>query len=367
MRRIERTLTLVRDAGVTPVVVLTKADVALEPTAAKRAAGVIAGASVFALGLQDPLGALSRECLAPARTAIMLGPSGAGKSTLANRLLGEDRLTVGDVRRRDAKGRHTTTHRELVVLENGALLIDGPGIRELGLWADEGAVADTFEEIHRLAQGCRFRDCEHHGEPGCAVREALARGELDAGRLGSFQKLARESEYEASRTDAALRLERQRSARALSRAARAAVRRKRGCPRAERRAEDPRPRLPRPPCRPPLRGLADAPRSCLGHVPIRRRELGPTPRSPGGAGTRRGPDRRAKWDAPHDGRPIEVRRRGASSPSLPLDPMGEAASARATWGQRVQRYCWPKPSLPVVWKFDVQVAPFAESACGFGQ
>ncbi|MCW5832590.1 MAG: ribosome small subunit-dependent GTPase A [Labilithrix sp.] len=228
LRRIERTLTLVRDAGVTPVVVLTKADVALEPTAAKRAAGVIAGASVFALGLQDPLGALSRECLAPARTAIMLGPSGAGKSTLANRLLGEDRLTVGDVRRRDAKGRHTTTHRELVVLENGALLIDGPGIRELGLWADEGAVADTFEEIHRLAQGCRFRDCEHHGEPGCAVREALARGELDAGRLGSFQKLARESEYEASRTDAALRLERQRSARALSRAARAAVRRKRG-------------------------------------------------------------------------------------------------------------------------------------------
>ncbi len=174
-RRIERAVALAWDAGATPVVVLTKADLAadlVEALAAARAAApfvtVIAVAAASGSGLDELLAELPAGT-----TGVLLGPSGAGKSTLANALLGEARLATSAVRDADARGRHTTTRRELVALPSGALLIDTPGVRELGLWLAEEAVGAGFPEIEALAGGCRFRDCRHLDEPGCAVLAAV--------------------------------------------------------------------------------------------------------------------------------------------------------------------------------------------------
>ena len=125
-------------------------------------------------------------------TAALLGSSGVGKSTLVNRLLGEERIEVGEIRRRDGRGRHTTTHRELLILPGGGLLIDTPGMRELQLWGDEKSLSSAFSDVDELAVGCRFSDCKHETEPGCAVRAALEAGELAADRLESYHKLQRE-------------------------------------------------------------------------------------------------------------------------------------------------------------------------------
>jgi ribosome biogenesis GTPase len=147
------------------------------------------------------------ERLGPGTTAVLLGPSGAGKSTIANHLLGEQRLAVRAVRAGDHKGRHTTTHRELVVLPGGGCLIDTPGVRELGLWLDADAVDRAFSDIEALAVQCRYRDCQHDGEPGCAVHAAVAAGELDRARLDGFLRLRREAEALELRRDAARRHE----------------------------------------------------------------------------------------------------------------------------------------------------------------
>jgi ribosome biogenesis GTPase len=138
---------------------------------------------------------------------VLLGPSGVGKSTLTNRLLGEDRFEVSQVRAGDAKGRHTTTHRELVVLPSGACLIDTPGIRELGLWLGVGAIDSAFPEIEAAAEDCRFRDCRHEAEPGCAVAAAVELGEIDARRLDSYHRLQREAEHLEQRLDPSRRHE----------------------------------------------------------------------------------------------------------------------------------------------------------------
>ena len=122
----------------------------------------------------------------------LLGSSGVGKSTIVNRLLREDRLRTREVRRGDGRGRHTTTHRELVVLPGGGLLLDTPGLREIQLWATEDGLASAFDDLETLAAACRFRDCAHHEEPGCAVRAAVDSGELSAGRLESYHKLRAE-------------------------------------------------------------------------------------------------------------------------------------------------------------------------------
>ncbi len=200
-RRIERFLALAREAGVPPAVVLTKSDLATDPDAAVAAARAVAGeAPVVAVSARTGAGldALA-PLLLPRRTAALLGPSGAGKSSLLNALLGETRQATLEVRERDLRGRHATTHRELFALPSGALLVDTPGLRELALWDGAEGVAATFDEVGSLAASCRFRDCRHEKEPGCAVREAATNGEIDESRLRAYEKLRREEEAQEMR------------------------------------------------------------------------------------------------------------------------------------------------------------------------
>lgn len=208
-RRIERAVALAWDGGATPVVVVTKTDLCEDPDAAvDRAREGAPFSEIVALSAVDGRGmeALVKQ-LPPGSTGVLLGPSGGGKSTLTNRLLGEDRLAISHVRQGDAKGRHTTTHRELVVLPTGGCLIDTPGIRELGLWLGAEAIDSAFPEIETTAEGCRFRDCQHLDEPGCAVIEAVAAGEIDPKRLDSYHRLQREAEHLEQRLDASRRHE----------------------------------------------------------------------------------------------------------------------------------------------------------------
>lgn len=195
-RRIERAAAVAWDSGATPVAVLTKADLAADPAAEVAAvAAAVPFVDVVCTSAADGAGMNElRRRLAPGVTAAMLGPSGAGKSTLANALLGSDRQAVAAVRRGDRKGRHTTTSRELLALPGGGCLIDTPGLRELGLWLTSEAVEGAFADVEALAAGCRFADCRHQGEPGCAVDEAVRSGALDAGRLVGYQRLRREAE-----------------------------------------------------------------------------------------------------------------------------------------------------------------------------
>ena len=201
--RIERRLAAAWESGASPAVVLTKADLAGDvPEAvavAEAAAGgvpVLATSSVTGEGLEQ-----LRDLAGPGRTLVLLGPSGAGKSTIVNHLLGEDRQATGSVRAGDARGRHTTTSRELVPLPGGGVLLDTPGLRSLPLWDAEAGVAATFGDVEALAAGCRFRDCGHGGEPGCAVQAAVEEGRLDGRRLASWSKLRRELDALALRQD----------------------------------------------------------------------------------------------------------------------------------------------------------------------
>ncbi len=206
-RRLERYLAAAWQSGAAPVVLLTKADLCEDVDAAMAAVrAVAAGAPVHALSslTGEGLDAV-RAYLAPGRTAVMVGSSGAGKSTLANALLGSDHMATGVIREADARGRHTTSHRELILLPGGGLLLDTPGMRELALWDSDEGVAATFDDIEALALTCRFRDCSHANEPGCAVRAALEQGDLEDARWRSFQKLGRELAHLASREDPALR------------------------------------------------------------------------------------------------------------------------------------------------------------------
>lgn len=203
--RVERLLTLAWRSGAAPVVVLTKADLVPDPDGMAdevRAAAIGADVHVVSVtagtGL-DPVRAL----LGPGRTLVVLGPSGAGKSTLVNALAGAEVMGTGD-RRPDGRGRHTTVHRELVPLPGGASLIDTPGLRGVGLVADAAALETTFADVTELAEACRFADCGHGSEPGCAVQAAVADGSLPARRLDSWRRLAREAAYQERRSDARL-------------------------------------------------------------------------------------------------------------------------------------------------------------------
>jgi ribosome biogenesis GTPase len=207
-RRIERFLTAAALPGCRSVVLLTKSDLCDSPDAIVRDFQARLGVPVHAVSAVagDGLDALAAY-LTAGTTAAMLGSSGVGKSTLLNRLASQQRETQA-VREDDDRGRHTTTHRELVALPGGGLLIDSPGIRELRLWSEGADVDAAFEDVAALAAGCPFTDCTHTHEPRCAVRRAIADGVLDEGRLQSFLKLRREMEYEASRSDSRVARER---------------------------------------------------------------------------------------------------------------------------------------------------------------
>jgi ribosome biogenesis GTPase len=193
-RRIERFLALAWEAGVNPVIVITKADIASDPVALVAEAETLSfGTPVALVCAPEGRGLDALEgFLQPGRTVVLLGSSGAGKSTLLNALAGVEVASTGPVRVDDERGRHTTTHRELFALPSGALVIDTPGLREVQLWASEEAVDAAYEEVEALAAECRFRDCSHEAEPGCAVRAALETGELDPGRYAGWKKLRRE-------------------------------------------------------------------------------------------------------------------------------------------------------------------------------
>jgi ribosome biogenesis GTPase / thiamine phosphate phosphatase len=220
-RRLERYLTATWDSGADPVIVLTKSDLADDVWETVAEAEAVAfGVPVHAVSSVTGEGVDELEpYLAPGRTVALLGSSGVGKSTLANRLLGEELLATGDVRS-DGRGRHTTTHRELVLLPGGALLLDTPGMRELQLWADESALDETFADVAALAGECRFTDCAHGGEPGCAVRAALADGSLPQVRWESYRKLQRELRALAVKQDARLRSEARKERRRFARSQR---------------------------------------------------------------------------------------------------------------------------------------------------
>lgn len=196
--RIERYLTLVSGSGVQPVVLLTKADKVdgVAQRVAALAARLPAATPVLAINAKNPdcLVALERWLQAGV-TIALVGSSGAGKSTLSNTLLGQQRMATGAVRGRDSRGRHTTVHRALLQLPGGACLIDTPGMRELKLTGDEDL--DSFDDIENLAAQCRFNDCAHAGEPGCAVRAAIDAGTLNAARVRSYDKLRNERAHQA--------------------------------------------------------------------------------------------------------------------------------------------------------------------------
>lgn len=211
--RIERMLALVWESGAQPVVVLTKADAAGyvpldEVRAVAPRASVLAVSAAAGAGL-DVLGTLLDG------TVALLGPSGAGKSTLANALLGREVFATGDVRAADKKGRHTTAHRELRPLPGGGTLIDTPGLRGIGLLDATEGIGRTFSDIEELAPHCRFTDCSHRSEPGCAVRAAIESGALAERRLTSYRKLAKENAWMAARTDKRLAAERERAWRGI--------------------------------------------------------------------------------------------------------------------------------------------------------
>ena len=207
LSRVERELVVSWDSGAQPVVVVTKLDLvddvdALLASVAARAIGV----DVIGTSAEDGRGVDEvASLIAPDRTAVLLGPSGAGKSSLANALLGAERMATGEVRDDDHRGRHTTTSRNLFPLPTGGVLIDTPGLRSLGI-SDDGGIAATFSDIEDLATKCRFSDCRHVTEPGCAVTGAIASGDLDEGRLRNYQKLEREAAYAARRDDRAAAL-----------------------------------------------------------------------------------------------------------------------------------------------------------------
>jgi ribosome biogenesis GTPase len=212
LRRIERYITLVYNSGAGPVVVLNKTDLAenVEAVIAQTEA-VSPGIPVYAVSAEEGTGIDQLEKhLGPGRTLAFLGSSGVGKSTIINRLLGADRMEVGEVRGADGKGRHTTTHRELVILPAGGAVIDTPGMREIQVWGSEDGLADAFPEIGDLAAACRFKDCRHDSEIGCAVTGALESGLLDGGRFESYMKLRAEFENLGRRRSQQARMEERR-------------------------------------------------------------------------------------------------------------------------------------------------------------
>jgi ribosome biogenesis GTPase / thiamine phosphate phosphatase len=221
-RRVERYLAQCWESGAKPVIVLNKADACADPREKAAEMDRIALASpVYVVSAKTGQGIDELEpFLKPGNTVAMLGSSGVGKSTLLNLLLGDPRQEVREVRESDSRGRHTTTSRELLLLPGGALLMDTPGLRELQLWDAEEGLTETFREIDELAERCRFSDCRHEGEPGCAVRGVRDRGSLTPARLENRRKLLREQEFLRRKLDPEARQQQKEQWKGIHRAAR---------------------------------------------------------------------------------------------------------------------------------------------------
>lgn len=218
VRRLERYLVAAWDSGALPVVILTKADLCEEPERFVREVEQVAlGIDVIVVSAVTGEGIdRLKSMIGLGRTAALLGSSGAGKSTLVNVLLGMDTMKVSSIREDDAKGRHTTTHRELLLLPDGGCLIDTPGMRELQLWEQEEHFSESFADVEQFASRCRYRDCQHKAEPGCAVQMAIESGELERARFQNYVKLQRELAYLKAKTEKDARLSEKRKWKQIS-------------------------------------------------------------------------------------------------------------------------------------------------------
>ena len=197
IRRLERYLSVTYDSGATPVVVLTKSDLCSDvENKIIQAQSAAPGVDVLAISSLDEDYEAVMKYILPDKTVAFIGSSGVGKSTLINKLTGTDSIATREIGN-DDKGRHTTTHRELITLQNGAFVIDTPGMRELGMWDSGDGIETAFADIEELSRACKYADCTHTAEPGCAVLKALADGTLDAARLASYRKLKTENDYAA--------------------------------------------------------------------------------------------------------------------------------------------------------------------------
>jgi ribosome biogenesis GTPase len=227
VRRIERLLTVAYQSDAAPVILLTKVDLAdAEPFEAELATVAVGVPVLAASGLSGEGVEAVRGHLPRGKTGVLIGSSGVGKSTLINRLLGNEELRTGDVHR-SGLGRHTTSHRQLLKVPGGGLIIDTPGLREIQLWAGETALAEVFADVEELARQCRFTDCRHEGEPGCAVAAALGSGTLDRMRFTNYRKMQRELRAIEVRANVRLQIEARRKWKVIHRAVKNQMERKR--------------------------------------------------------------------------------------------------------------------------------------------
>ena len=203
LRRIERYLSVAWDSGAVPIIVLNKSDLSENiETQMEQVEGIALGVSIYPVSAKNNTGMESLlEHIGKGKTVTFLGSSGVGKSSIINCLLGYDQLVIGELRKSDGRGRHTTTYREMLLLPNGGIVIDTPGMREIQIWTDSDGMEKTFSDIEELATQCRFRDCNHSTEPGCAIMNALENGTLDKKRYTNYLRLQKEVRHLKLRQD----------------------------------------------------------------------------------------------------------------------------------------------------------------------